>query len=60
MAVNMISTNGQVQYHVDEYVIDSPDDLTKLPPKCAPGSVAICTSNSEVYMKNGSGQWVAI
>ena len=56
----MISTDGQVQYHVDEYVIDSPDDLNKLPPRCAPGSVAICTSNSEVYMKNGSGQWVAI
>ena len=27
MAVNMISTNGQVRYHVDEYVIDTPDDL---------------------------------
>lgn len=60
MAVNMISTNGQVQYHVDEYVIDTPDDIKKLPLNAAPGSAAICTSNGEVYMKNGSGEWVAI
>ena len=60
MAVNMISTNGQVRYHVDEYVIDSPNDLKKLPREAAPGSAAICTSNGEVYMKNGSGEWVAI
>jgi hypothetical protein len=60
MAVNMISTNGQVRYHVDEYVIDTPDDIKKLPLNAATGSVAICTSNSEVYMKNGAGEWVAL
>lgn len=60
MAVNMISTNGQVRYHVDEYIIDTPDDLEKLPPQAAPGSAAICASNGEVYMKNGEGKWVAI
>jgi len=31
MAWNRISTNGQVQYNVDEFVIDSPDDLKTLP-----------------------------
>jgi len=31
MAFKMISTNGQVQYGVDEFVIDSPEDLKKLP-----------------------------
>ena len=35
MAFNMISTNGQVQYNVSEFVIDSPDDLESLPKKCA-------------------------
>lgn len=35
MAWNRISTNGQVQYNVDEFVIDSPDDLKTLPKKCA-------------------------
>lgn len=58
MPIKMIATNGQVQYNVDEFVIDSPDELKKLPNRSAPGSVAICTSNGEVYMKNGSGQWV--
>lgn len=60
MAVNMISTNGQVQYHVDEYVIDTPDDIKKLPLNAAPGSAAICTSTGAVYMKDGSGKWVEI
>ena len=60
MAYNMISTNGQVRYHVDEYVIDTPDDLKKLPAKSAQGSVALCTSTGDLYMKNGSGEWVAI
>jgi hypothetical protein len=60
MAVKMISTNGQIQYNVDDFVIDSPDEIKKLPLKSASGSVAICTSNGEVYMKNGKGEWVAI
>ena len=60
MAVNMMSTNGQVRYHVDEYVIDTPEDLKNLPPQAAPGSAAICTSTGAVYMKDGSGKWVEI
>lgn len=60
MAINMIATNGQKQYHVDEYVIDSPDDISKLPTLAAPGSVALCTSNGELYIKNGNKEWVAI
>ena len=35
MAFNMTSTNGQIQYNISEFVIDSPDDLEKLPKKCA-------------------------
>jgi hypothetical protein len=35
MAYKLISTNGQIQYNVDEYVIDSPNDLEKLPKKSA-------------------------
>lgn len=60
MAIKMISTNGQVQYNVDEFVIDSPEELKALPTKSAPGSVAICTSNGNVYMKNGKGEWKEI
>lgn len=57
MAFNMISTNGQVQYNISEFVIDSPDDLEKLPKKCAQGSVALCTEDGSVYIKNSLGEW---
>lgn len=60
MAWKMISTNGQIQYNVDEFVVDSPSDIEKLPAKSVPGSVAICTATGDVYMKNNSGQWVVI
>ena len=60
MAISMISTNWNIQYNVDEFVIDSPDELKKLPKKSVSGSVAICTSTGDVYIKNGAGEWVEI
>jgi len=60
MAYNILSQNGEVQYGVNEFVIDSPEDLKKLPDKTAMGSSALCLSNNEVYMKNSSGEWKAI
>ena len=57
MAFNMISTNGQVQYNVSEFVIDSPDDLEKLPKRSQMGSAALCLSDGAVYMKNSKGEW---
>ena len=57
MAYNMIETNGQVQYNVSTFVIDSPDDLEKLPKKCAQGSAALCTEDGAVYMKDSKGEW---
>ena len=60
MAFNMISTNGQVQYNVSEFVIDSPDDLKKLPQKCAQGSIALCTEDGAVYVKDSTGEWKEI
>lgn len=57
MGFKMISTNGQTQYNVDEYVIDSPDDLEKLPKRSAMGSAALCLSDGAVYMKNSAGEW---
>lgn len=60
MAFQTISTNGQIQYNINEFVIDSPDDLEKLPQKSTAGSTAFCTSNSEVYIKSASGLWVIL
>ena len=60
MAIKMISTNGQVQYGVSEFVIDSPEDLKNLPAKSDMGSAALCLSNGVLYMKNSSGEWKEI
>ena len=59
MANNTISTNGQVQYGIFEFVVDSPEDIQKLP-HCAMGSSVICLSDGSVYMKNSSGEWVEL
>jgi hypothetical protein len=59
MANNTISTNGQVQYGISEFVVDSPEDIQKLP-LCGMGSSVICLSNGNVYMKNSSGEWIEL
>ena len=60
MGVKMTSTNGQVQYNIDEFVIDTPDDLQKLPKKSAMGSAALCLSDGSVWVKGSDGQWVEV
>lgn len=60
MGYRLISTNGDIQYNVNEYVIDEPEDLNSLPKNCVMGSTALCLSNSSVYMKNSKGKWVEI
>lgn len=57
MAVSLLSSNGQIAYNLNEYVVDTPEDLEKLSPKALMGSYALCLSNSEVYVKDGQGQW---
>jgi len=60
MGYKLISTNGNVQYNVNEYIIDEPEDLNSLPRSCTMGSSALCLSNSAVYIKNSEGKWVEI
>ena len=60
MSYQMISTNGQTQYGIDEYVIDSPDDLETLPLRSKMGSTALCLSDGSVYVKDSKGQWKEI
>ena len=57
MGYKLMSTNGQVQYNIDEFVIDTPEDLEKLPKRSAMGSAALCLSNGAVYIKGSDGQW---
>jgi len=60
MGYRLISTNGDIQYNVNEYVVDEPEDLNSLPKGCVMGSSALCLSNGSVYIKNSKGKWVEI
>ena len=61
--INIISQNGDIGYNITELVLDTPEDLKILNDKIwnvAPGSSAFIISTSEVYMLNGSREWVKI
>lgn len=58
--VKLIASNGESTYGVNDYVIDTPDDIQNLPRHCEMGSSAIVISTGEVYMKNSAGEWVKI
>ena len=60
MAYKLVSTNGQVQYGIDEFFIDNKDDLEKLPKRSSMGSQALCLADGTVYIKNSAGEWVEI
>jgi hypothetical protein len=47
---------------VSEYICDSVEDLENLPPRCAPGSVAIVLTPGDmaIYMKSPEGKWVKL
>lgn len=60
MAFNLMTTNGQVQYNINEYYVDYREDLKKLPPSCAMGSKALCAEDGFTYIKMGNGSWKAL
>ena len=58
--IKLTAANGDIQYDVNEYVIDTPADLTDLPQDCKMGSTAFVISTAELYMKNSSDEWVKL
>lgn len=60
MAYKIIKANGDSAHDVVEYVVDTPEDISYLPPKAGYGSVCIVISTSEIYMKNSLGEWVKL
>lgn len=59
MGFNLTSSNGEVQYNVNEYTVDTIEDLKKLPP-CAMGSQALCLEGGRVFIKTSDGSWKEI
>lgn len=55
---NLYAQNGDTQYNVMEYVVDTPEDIDFLPTNGAMGSSAIVISTSELYMLNSQKEWV--
>lgn len=58
--ISKMSQSGHTAYGLVEFVIDSAADINYLPLDVPMGSVAFCIENSEVYMINGSREWVKI
>ena len=58
--IKLISSNGNIQYNVNEYVCDTLEELENLPKNCAMGSTCIVISTSELYMMNGEKKWVKL
>ena len=58
MAVKQISDDRDFDW--EEYVIDSPDDVTNLPTQCGWGSRAICISTGNIYILNSNKNWVLL
>lgn len=61
MAISLRAQNGEIKYKVNDYVVDTIEDLKSLQNTyCAAGSTALIISTSQVYMKNTNGEWVEI
>lgn len=58
--IKKTSVSGDIMYDVEEYVVDTVEELPNIPSSCAMGSTAIVISTAEVYMKNGSGEWIKL
>lgn len=56
----LMASNGKTDYGINEYVVDTPEDLVNLPRHCEMGSTVIVISTAEIYMKNSVGEWVKL
>lgn len=58
--INLYSQNGDVQYNIREYIVDTEDEIANLPKGAAMGSTALVLSTAELFMLDGQGEWVKI
>ena len=60
MAISIYSNRGIKNYGIKHYILDTNDDLVKMPINCTPGSTAFITESSKYYMLNNQKQWVLV
>lgn len=60
--IKMIEQNGETVYNVVSYMLDSVEDIEKLPKGIASGSTALIplTTGLEVYILNNQKEWVKL
>lgn len=58
--ITKLSQSGHTAYGLQEFAVDTPEDLDYLPVDAPMGSTAIVISTSAVYMINGEGKWVEL
>lgn len=62
--INILSQAGKVDYGTVEYLLDSISDLDNLVNiygvNCDAGSTAFVIATSQVFMKNGRGEWIEL
>jgi len=60
--INIIEQNGKPNYNVINYLIDSIEDIQKLPKNIAAGSTALLPSatSSDIYILTNEKQWVLL
>lgn len=56
--ISPIYQSGKKVYGVNNYVIDTVDDVANLPVYCAMGSTARVISTGDCYIINSDKQWV--
>lgn len=57
---SIYAQNGDVQYNIVEFIIDSEEDVATLPTTPVMGSTALVINNPALFMLNSEKEWVKI
>lgn len=61
--INLLSHAGQLDYNTMEFILDTISDIEDLKinyKTCDAGSTAFVIATSQVFMKNGQGEWIEL
>ena len=57
---SITKSGNNTYYDVQEFIIDTPEDMATLPRNVQAGSTAFVISTREVYMMNNKKEWVKL
>ena len=57
---SILSNRGKVAYGQKQFVVDFVSEVSSLPTKCTPGSIAFVIETSQYYMLNNQRQWIEV